>query len=208
MYQSRAQEMDQYLPNKDAMYGFLLRKGYFLPSRKTDIVTIAFLDKVFRGEIYCPMQTEVPQVQLASTPTKPELELLVERALRKRRDMDDGKLALVEEIKAKNANSSFLLGLVRLWNPACSIFAESYVAIQRPELPQRRADGALDPYQGAFENIPVPKRKGGSKKKQGVAANIARQRQQEPMPRRPGRTQLLESEMLLMQMENQRLVEQ
>ena len=49
MQQTNLQKVNEYLPNRQAQYDFLIRRGYYMPSFKSSIVTIEFMHAVFIG---------------------------------------------------------------------------------------------------------------------------------------------------------------
>ena len=69
-FASRKQEVDTYITNKTTFYEFMLRKGFFMPEAKCSAVTVDFMDKVFRHQVWCPKQTDVHPVQLARPPSR------------------------------------------------------------------------------------------------------------------------------------------
>ena len=56
------------LANKEGFYEFLLRKRLYLPDTKCSIITVKFLDLVYRSEIYLPKVTEVRPIRIADPP--------------------------------------------------------------------------------------------------------------------------------------------
>lgn len=66
--------MNAYLPDKEAFYELLVRRRYYLPHIKSSIVTIKFMDGVFRKTIFCAMFDQVHPIRLASPPPRKELQ--------------------------------------------------------------------------------------------------------------------------------------
>ena len=46
--------INKHLYNKEGFYDFLIRKKFYLPDEKCNIITVKFLDRVYRDEIYIP----------------------------------------------------------------------------------------------------------------------------------------------------------
>ena len=58
-FRSKKEQVDYYLGNKKAFYHFMLRKKFFMPDLKCSAVTVAWMDEVWRGEVWCPKQFSV-----------------------------------------------------------------------------------------------------------------------------------------------------
>ena len=54
MFTNERDQLESYLPGKEYQYDFMLRKGFFLPDIKSNLVTIDWMDLVFRGIVWCP----------------------------------------------------------------------------------------------------------------------------------------------------------
>ena len=62
--------INHHLPDKEAFYDLLIREKFFVPEFNCNIITIKFMDKVYRGEIYLPKMTEVHPIRISKPPSK------------------------------------------------------------------------------------------------------------------------------------------
>ena len=62
--------INQYIPDREAFYDYLVRERYFLPLEKCNIITVSFLDRVYREEIYLPKITDVRPIKVSKPPNK------------------------------------------------------------------------------------------------------------------------------------------
>lgn len=62
--------INEYLPDREAFYDHLTRERYFLPSEKSSILTVRFMDSVYRGETYLPTIDDVRPIRVSKPPNK------------------------------------------------------------------------------------------------------------------------------------------
>ena len=64
------EQINLYLPDKEAFYDHLTRERFFLPNEKCNIITVSFMDRVYRGEIYLPKIDLVRPIRVSRPPNK------------------------------------------------------------------------------------------------------------------------------------------
>ena len=66
-------KINEYIPNKDKFYEWLLRQKFFLPNPKCNIMTVRFMDMIARHIVYMPKVNECRPVKIARPPSRKEL---------------------------------------------------------------------------------------------------------------------------------------
>ena len=70
MQKSIKSQIDTYLPTIEKFYEWLLRQKYVLPSIKSNIITVKFLDRVARQEIFMPKIDNCRPAKIAKPPSR------------------------------------------------------------------------------------------------------------------------------------------
>ena len=63
-------QIDTYLPDIERFYEWMIRQKYVLPSVKSNIITVKFLDKVARNLIFMPKIDNCRPVKIAKPPSR------------------------------------------------------------------------------------------------------------------------------------------
>ena len=99
--------INKHLSNKEGFYEFLIRKGFFLPDFKYNIITVKLLDRIYREEIYLPKFTEVRPVRIATPPSRRALQAELIRVMLTLNPAPAG-MELIKELQFKEADSRWL----------------------------------------------------------------------------------------------------
>ena len=118
-------EINAFIPGKDNFYDFLIRKRFYLPLQKCNIITVKFLDLVYRELIYIPKFEEVRPIRIASAPSRKELQNELIRVMLSLNPAAPG-MELVNQLKKKDADSQWLTSMLFMIDPNHEYFSFSY----------------------------------------------------------------------------------
>lgn len=100
-FKTHQDRVSHFIGSKPDFYRFMLRKKFFLPEINQSVVTIDWLDRCFRGEIYLPRQQEVHPVQLASPPSKDDAKKILISILEQVNPAQTNYVKLLHHIRDK-----------------------------------------------------------------------------------------------------------
>ena len=65
--------INTFLPDKETMYEWMIRLGYFMPAFNSSIISVKFMDRILREDIFMPKFTDLHPARIAKPPTKKEM---------------------------------------------------------------------------------------------------------------------------------------
>ena len=163
--------INAYLPDKHALYKFLLREQYFLPAENSPIMSVKFMHAVWRKEIYLPLMTEVRPIRVSDMPPKAEIKQELLQAMEEMSTAEPSD-KLIDQLRLKDADVPWMLSMLHMLRPEHPFFKRDYVRAPRQvnrHDPLAREDNKHDMYKQALQGLPLPNVK--RRKKTGGVAN-------------------------------------
>jgi hypothetical protein len=122
--QHSASEVQAHIQGKFDFYFAAIRNGFYLPKRKSSIVTEAYIEDVIHKRVLCPMYD---QVRLKPCPTPPDKETLIKYA--KEYAQRVNKSLGIND--THTPDKAWLVAFLSTYVPDCKIFKKDYVAPPR-----------------------------------------------------------------------------
>ena len=132
----RKSQVDLVSRSRDDFYKVMVRKNYFLPSLKSQMVTLIWMRGVVENEYWCPKQDEFARsFQVAALPTKPELAqmlfdvvgLAVAEAPNMTPKLRKAINKTAELVLKRPPNKEWMMNIIGLLDSSNEIFASNYV---------------------------------------------------------------------------------
>ena len=99
--------INKHLSNKEGFYDFLTRKQFYLPDVKCNIITVKFMDRVYREEIYLPKVDQVRPARIADPPSRKVIQQELIRVMSQLNPAPAG-VELIRELERKEADMRWL----------------------------------------------------------------------------------------------------
>ncbi len=111
------------IKNKKDFYEAMIRNGFYLPSYKSSLVTQTYMEKIMKGQLWCPMHGDIKRLPCPRPPSK---EVLLDKFLNYMRaqgltDQEHG-VSL-----ARSPDKDWLIDVVSTLMPDDEIFRKGYL---------------------------------------------------------------------------------
>ena len=83
-------ESIEHFQSKSELYEAAIRNGWYLPKRKSSIVSEEYITEVICGKYYCPKFADVGLLPCPKPPSKRDLVLLVNRVVHLQKTLSTG----------------------------------------------------------------------------------------------------------------------
>ena len=127
------------------MYQSMIRNSYYLPSFKSSLCSLDYMEKVRSGTVHCPRHAEIRLLPCAAPPTKEFLLAELNRVAQKK-GLD---LGISEK---KQPNRDWMLAVLSTMEPTHKIFRKDYVPPLKVQSVQ--LSKIVDNSDGFFDQLP------------------------------------------------------
>ena len=154
--------MAEVVRDKASMYAAMIKNGWVMPAKSQAIVTLDFMQKVRKREVWCP---RFDQVEKAVTvcyppPRKDMLDMIdaaIHRIIEAKQNTEEEIASLInalELIEKRSADTHWLVCVLCVIDPENLIFTKGYRYV-RPETKKAlQAMPLLNNDDGFFDNLP------------------------------------------------------
>ena len=139
--QSVRSQIDTYLPDIERFYEWLIRQKYVLPPIKSNIITVKFLDRVARQEVFMPKIDNCRLVKIAKPPSRKAVQTELVRVMEQLNPEEAAGWALIKELKTKNADMQWLQTILYMVCPDHYFFDPAYSRLNKA---QNKKDPLMD----------------------------------------------------------------
>lgn len=130
--------------DKSTYYRGMVANGWFMPSEKSSLSTVAFMSEVRSGATFCYKLKDVKFLPCAHPPSNETLRTTIVTMIRSpdaNYESNESKrayLSLAQHLEKKNADQSWLLGVCSTMNKDLDFFQKNY----RPPRHEQQREGA------------------------------------------------------------------
>mgnify|MGYP003330584146 CR=1 FL=1 len=124
------QVFDKHVPDKESFYELLIRRRFFMPHIKCNIITVRLMDQVYTGKIFMPNINQVHPITIAKPPSRKELQQELVLVLSSM-NSDQAGTNLIEELKKKEADMQWITSMLFMVCPEHYVFDFSYSRLNK-----------------------------------------------------------------------------